>query len=95
MGEWYGWKKKSRGTKIATVFLRIPIFWFMALWVWLAPNSKRGRKWQIPVHRYISIVASYLVFLTICFFQSNINKKNQLRGPPNTGKMNRREKKII
>ncbi|XP_014297897.1 short transient receptor potential channel 4 [Microplitis demolitor] len=85
MGEWYGWKKKSRGTKIATVFLRIPIFWFMALWVWLAPNSKRGRKWQIPVHRYISIVASYLVFLTICFFQSNINKKNQLRGPPNTG----------
>ncbi|CAG5087935.1 Similar to TRPC5: Short transient receptor potential channel 5 (Oryctolagus cuniculus) [Cotesia congregata] len=85
IGEWYGWTKKSRAAKIATVFWRIPTFWFMALWVWVAPGSKRGRKWQIPVHRYISIVASYLVFLTICFLQSNVNKKNQLRGPPNTG----------
>ncbi|XP_076547129.1 short transient receptor potential channel 4 isoform X2 [Osmia lignaria lignaria] len=52
--------------------------------VMVAPNSKRSKFWQSPVNKFISSTASYLVFLLFVFLQSNMDKSEQLRGPPNS-----------
>lgn len=53
--------------------------------IFFAPKSKLSKYYQSPVNKFISSTASYLVFLLIIFLQSNMDKSEQLRGPPNTG----------
>ncbi|XP_015127593.1 short transient receptor potential channel 4-like [Diachasma alloeum] len=85
IGNWYEWKAKSGTAKVFTVLQRIPLLPIIAMWLLIAPNSKIAKKWQIPVNRYISSVASYLIFLVFVYLEANVDKKNQLRGPPNSG----------
>ncbi|XP_063990042.1 short transient receptor potential channel 4-like isoform X2 [Diachasmimorpha longicaudata] len=85
IGNWYEWKAKAGGAKVLTVLQRIPLLPILAIWLLIAPQSKLAKRWQIPVNRYISSVASYLIFLVFVYLESNVDKKNQLRGPPNSG----------
>jgi len=57
----------------------------MAFVILLAPNSKQAKFYEIPVNKFLSSVANYLIFLTFVFLQSRSDKIEQLRGPPNTG----------
>lgn len=83
---WYEWRTKSSTSKVLMILPRILLLPIIAIWLIIAPNTKRGRKWQAPVNRYISAVASYLVFLFFVFKESTIEKREQLRGAPDTGK---------
>lgn len=60
----------------------LPIMTIMCMFL---PGHKLVKKWKTPVNKMISSLASYLVFLIILFLESNIDKKNQKRGPPNSG----------
>ena len=82
---WYEWKIKQPWTKCLFIFWRIaelPVILFVATFM---PNSRWSKLWQIPVNKFLTSTASYLVFLFIVFLQSNADKSEQLRGPPNTG----------
>lgn len=71
--------------KCLYVVFRIFQLPLILLVVMIAPNSKRSKFWQTPVNKFISSIASYFVFLFFVFLQSNMDKSEQLRGPPNTG----------
>lgn len=60
----------------------LPIVAFIVLF---APNSKQAKFYEIPINKFLSSVANYLVFLTFVFLQSRSDKTEQLRGPPDTG----------
>ncbi|XP_043522094.1 short transient receptor potential channel 4-like [Frieseomelitta varia] len=69
--------------KCLFVLVRIFVLPVILVVVLVAPNSKRSKFWQSPVNKFISSTASYLVFLLFVFLQSNMDKSEQLRGPPN------------
>lgn len=71
--------------KCLIVILRMFTLFVVLVVILVAPNSKKSKFWQSPVNKFISSTASYLWFLLIVFLQSNIDKSEQLRGPPNTG----------
>lgn len=68
-----------------SVFPRIPMLPVMAVMCMFLPNHKLVKKWKTPVNKMISSVASYLIFLIILFLESNLDKRNQKRGPPDSG----------
>ncbi|XP_066602612.1 short transient receptor potential channel 5-like [Prorops nasuta] len=84
-GDWFEWQLRKSWLKCLTIIPRIFLLPVIAAVVLVAPKSKRAKFWQIPVNKFLSSVASYLLFLIFVFLQSNINKNEQLRGPPNTG----------
>ncbi|XP_017762000.1 PREDICTED: short transient receptor potential channel 4-like [Eufriesea mexicana] len=81
---WYEWKIMGRWMKCMIVIMRIFILPVILTVILIAPNSKWSKFWQSPVNKFISFTASYLVFLLIVFLQSNTDKTEQLRGPPNS-----------
>ena len=85
IGDWYEWKIKSPTKKMTILMTRIPLLPIIVVTRIFASKTARSQKWQIPVNRFISSVASYLVFLLFVFKESNIDKNEQLRGPPNSG----------
>ncbi|XP_071453244.1 short transient receptor potential channel 1-like [Hetaerina americana] len=85
LGNYYHWHKKSYTAKALSVLPRIPMIPVIVLLWMIAPASKRVKYWSLPVNRMISSLASYLVFLVLIFLESNQNKKQQLRGPPQSG----------
>ncbi|XP_061938714.1 short transient receptor potential channel 4-like [Apis cerana] len=82
---WYEWKIMTPWMKCLIVILRMFTLFVVLVVILVAPNSKKSKFWQSPVNKFISSTASYLWFLLIVFLQSNIDKSEQLRGPPNTG----------
>lgn len=56
--------------------------------VLIAPKWRKTKHYKIPVNKFLSTCASYAVFLFFVFLQSNKDKRDQLRGPPNTGLFN-------
>ncbi|XP_015588329.1 short transient receptor potential channel 4 [Cephus cinctus] len=85
MGDWYEWKIKSALWKALMIPPRMLILPIITMMLLVAPNSARSKRWKIPANRFLSSVASYIVFLGFVFFESNLSKTNQLRGPPNSG----------
>ena len=59
---------------------------FIAVIVLIAPKSNTAKHWQLPANKFLSTFASYAVFLIFVFLQSNQDRKEQLRGPPTTGR---------
>ncbi|KAK9303710.1 hypothetical protein QLX08_004706 [Tetragonisca angustula] len=82
---WHEWISMDTWMKCLFVLMRIFMLPVMLVVVLVAPNSKRSKFWQSPVNKFISSTASYLVFLLFVFLQSNMDKSEQLRGPPNNG----------
>ncbi|KAK1136923.1 hypothetical protein K0M31_001455 [Melipona bicolor] len=82
---WYEWVSMNTWMKCLYVLMRIFVLPVILVVVLVAPNSKRSKFWQSPVNKFISSTASYLVFLLFVFLQSNMDKSEQLRGPPNNG----------
>ncbi|XP_077273858.1 short transient receptor potential channel 5 isoform X3 [Temnothorax americanus] len=85
IGTWHEWKVRNTWLKCLTVIPQIGMLPIIALVVLLAPNSKRAKFYEIPINKFLSSVANYLIFLTFVFLQSRSDKTEQLRGPPNTG----------
>ncbi|XP_033344032.1 short transient receptor potential channel 4-like [Bombus vosnesenskii] len=81
---WYEWKIMNPWMKSLFIIMRVFMLPVILVVVLVAPNSKRSKFWQSPVNKFISSTASYLVFLLIVFLQSNADKTEQLRGPPNS-----------
>lgn len=82
---WYEWKIKQPWMKCLFILWRLvelPVIVVVAIFV---PNSRWSKLWQTPVNKFLSSTATYLVFLVVVFYQSNADKSEQLRGPPNTG----------
>lgn len=84
-GELLEWKIRSPLMQSLSVFPRIPMLPIMTIMCIFLPNHSLVRKWKTPVNKMISRVASYLIFLIILFLESNLDKRNQKRGPPNSG----------
>ncbi|XP_078032808.1 short transient receptor potential channel 4 [Augochlora pura] len=82
---WYAWKVMSNWTKLVHILLRIFLLPGILAIVLFLPNSKISKFVQSPVNKFISSIASYLLFLFVVFLQSHTDKTQQLRGPPNTG----------
>ncbi|RLU21339.1 hypothetical protein DMN91_005712 [Ooceraea biroi] len=85
IGTWHEWKVRSTWLKCLSVIPQIGMLPVMALVMLLTPNSKRAKFYEIPVNKFLSSVANYLIFLTFVFLQSRSDKTEQFRGPPNTG----------
>ncbi|XP_051170888.1 short transient receptor potential channel 4-like isoform X2 [Leptopilina boulardi] len=85
IGDWYEWKIKSSFKKTLMIIPRILMLPIIAVIVVIAPKWKTTKYYKIPVNKFLSSCASYAVFLFFVFLQSNWDRKNQLRGPPNTG----------
>ncbi|XP_025073003.1 short transient receptor potential channel 4-like [Pogonomyrmex barbatus] len=85
IGTWHEWKVRSTWLKCLSVIPQMVMLPIIAFIVLLAPNSKRAQFYEIPVNKFLSSVANYLIFLTFVFLQSRSDKIEQLRGPPNTG----------
>ncbi|XP_068084233.1 short transient receptor potential channel 5 [Anabrus simplex] len=84
-GDWHTWRSRADILKTLTVIPRIcmlPIITIMCLFV---PTHRLVRRWQLPINKLLSSVASYIVFLIIVFLESNLSKIEQKRGPPNSG----------
>ncbi|XP_076759027.1 short transient receptor potential channel 5 [Xylocopa sonorina] len=81
---WYEWKIMNIWRKSLILTLRVFLLPVITIVVLVAPNSRRSKFWQSPVNKFISSIASYMVFLFVIFQQSNADKTEQLRGPPNT-----------
>ncbi|PSN56603.1 Short transient receptor potential channel 5 [Blattella germanica] len=84
-GEWHQWRKKSDFRKLITIFPRMIMLPYIALLCMVAPRGTSVQFHNLPVNKLLNDVASYLIFLIILFFESNQDKANQKRGPPNTG----------
>ncbi|XP_018319395.1 short transient receptor potential channel 5-like [Agrilus planipennis] len=84
-GNWYEWRVKPVYLKVVYPFYRIIILPIIAVMCLVVPKNTWVIHWQIPLNRMISHVSSYLIFLTILFFESNLNKNTQKRGPPFSG----------
>lgn len=84
-GDWHEYKLKSPLIVYALPVLRIftlPIITLMCL---VAPNHSLTKHWSIPLNKMITHIAAYVVFLVIIFLESNLDKTNQKRQPPNSG----------
>ncbi|KAG7190878.1 hypothetical protein KM043_006939 [Ampulex compressa] len=85
IGEWYEWKIMTTWRKCLSVVVRIFLLPLIVIVLFIAPNSRKAKFWQLPVNKFLSSIASYLVFLTVVFLESNADKSERLRGPPRTG----------
>ncbi|XP_023289290.1 short transient receptor potential channel 4 [Orussus abietinus] len=85
VGDWYEWKIRSSFGKVFTVLPRVLLLPVVVAAILLAPNSGRSKRWQTPINKFLSFIASYVVFLVFVFLQSNVDKTNQTRGPPSSG----------
>ncbi|XP_029161945.1 short transient receptor potential channel 5-like [Nylanderia fulva] len=85
IGTWHEWKVRSTWLKCLSMILQIGMLPIVAFIVLFAPNSKQTKFYEIPVNKFLSSVANYLIFLTFVFLQSRSDKTEQLRGPPDTG----------
>ncbi|XP_076375592.1 LOW QUALITY PROTEIN: short transient receptor potential channel 4 [Megalopta genalis] len=83
--DWYAWKVMSNWSKLVHILLRIFFLPVILVIVLFLPNSKISKFVQSPVNKFVSSIASYLLFLFVVFLQSHTDKTQQLRGPPNTG----------
>ncbi|XP_017886297.1 short transient receptor potential channel 4-like [Ceratina calcarata] len=82
---WIEWKVMHPVIKFVRVVWRIVMLPVILVVFMAAPNSRWSKSWQSPVNKFISSTASYLVFLMFLFLQSNMDKSEELRGPPRTG----------
>ncbi|XP_012250635.2 short transient receptor potential channel 4-like [Athalia rosae] len=82
--DWYEWKMRSVPMQVLSVPVRILGLPFIFFFLLLAPNSSRSKHWSIPVNRFLSFTATYVFFLLAVYMVSNIDKTNQLRGPPDS-----------
>ncbi|KAL0271192.1 UNVERIFIED_CONTAM: hypothetical protein PYX00_008362 [Menopon gallinae] len=94
-GDLLEWKVQSPLMQALSVFPRIPMLPVMAVMCMFLPNHRLVRKWKTPVNKMISSVASYLIFLVILFLESNLDKRNQKRGPPDSGMFWSTKKNIL
>ncbi|XP_014479025.1 PREDICTED: short transient receptor potential channel 4-like [Dinoponera quadriceps] len=85
IGSWHDWKVRNTWLKCLSVIPQIGLLPFITFVVVFAPNSKQAKFYDIPVNKFLSSVANYLIFLTFVFLQSHSDKTEQLRGPPHTG----------
>lgn len=85
MDDWYEWKFMSTLHRVLIILPRIIALPILIVFVLLLPNSSKSRHWKIPANKFLSYVASYFVFLACVFVQSNMDKTEQPRGPPNSG----------
>ncbi|KMQ97082.1 short transient receptor potential channel 5-like protein [Lasius niger] len=85
IGTWHEWKVRSMWWKCLSLIPQIVMLPLVAFIVLFAPNSKQAKFYEIPVNKFLSSVANYLIFLTFVFLQSRSDKTEQLRGPPDTG----------
>lgn len=84
-GDWHEYKFKSIIIKCLYPIARIFTLPFICLLCLLLPNHSLVKHWSIPLNKMISHNAAYFVFLVIIFMESNLDKTNQKREPPNSG----------
>ncbi|KAB0797819.1 hypothetical protein PPYR_08812 [Photinus pyralis] len=84
-GDWYEWRLKPWIVRLGYPFYRLvmlPVISFMSL---VAPRNSMVAHWSIPLNKMISHNASFILFLILIFFESNLDKSAQKRAPPNSG----------
>lgn len=85
-GDWHEYRLKPTLVRLFVVpFSRVfllPIITVMSL---VTPKHALVKHWNIPLNRMINHLAGYIVFLIIIFIESNMDKTNQKRKPPNSG----------
>ncbi|CAH1986545.1 unnamed protein product [Acanthoscelides obtectus] len=84
-GDWHEYKIKGFTVKLLYPIARIitlPVILIMCI---ITPRHPLVKHWSIPLNKMISHIAAYVVFLIIIFIESNMDKTNQKRKPPNSG----------
>ncbi|XP_060517765.1 short transient receptor potential channel 4-like [Cylas formicarius] len=84
-GDWHEYKLKSAAVIYLYPVLRIFTLPIITLMCMVMPNHSLTKHWSIPLNKMISHVSAYLVFLVLIFLESNMDKTDQKRKPPNSG----------
>nr|CAD7411672.1 unnamed protein product [Timema cristinae] len=87
-GDWHEWYMRCQLLKGVTVFSRIFMLPAIAAICACAPNTALAQRWRLPINKMINSMAAYFIFLLLIFLESNLDKKHQKRGPPQSGKLN-------
>lgn len=85
IGDWDEWESTKMCKRSVIILSRILLIPIIILSVIFLPNSNLTKRWSTPLNKFISSLASYLIFLWLTFTISNADKRKQLRGPPDTG----------
>ncbi|XP_022919026.1 short transient receptor potential channel 4-like [Onthophagus taurus] len=83
--EFREWKYKSILIKALYPFFRLLMIPVIAILCLVMPHHHLVTFYSIPVNKMLSHMAAYFIFLVIIFLESNIDKKEAKRGPPNSG----------
>ncbi|KAJ9585626.1 hypothetical protein L9F63_002571 [Diploptera punctata] len=84
-GDWHEWRKKSELLKLLIIFPRMIMLPYITVFCIFLPLSDTVKFHRLPINKMLNSVASYVIFLLLLFMESNQDKVNQKKGPPNTG----------
>lgn len=84
-GDWHEWNLKPPYLKILYSVTRLAILPVVAILCVVMPRHSLVNHWKIPLNKLMSHNAAYFIFLVLIFIQSNMDKTNQKRGPPDSG----------
>ncbi|XP_050530406.1 short transient receptor potential channel 3-like [Daktulosphaira vitifoliae] len=73
-GDWYEWKRMGLVRKAVVALGRIPMLIPVVLIHLLAPYSRYGRWYSLPVNRLLNYMASYAIFLALLTYENNASK---------------------
>ncbi|RZC42137.1 short transient receptor potential channel 4, partial [Asbolus verrucosus] len=84
-GTWHDYNLKPIPAKILYPIFRILMLPVIAVMCIVMPKHQMVAHWNIPLNRMINHSAAFFVFLVLIFIESNMEKTNQKRLPPNSG----------
>jgi hypothetical protein len=88
LAEWGDWKSLSSAGKMLRVLPRIVFLPLIAMIYLFCPCTKIAKSLSSPIKKFLTSTASYLLFLLVLAAHHELNRKNELRGAPNTGNYN-------
>jgi hypothetical protein len=87
LGESVEWASTSSAKRLFCIIGRIPMLPFLAILYAFVPSFSFSRAMASPVNRFNNHVASYLIFLMLIYYQSNLDKSKAPYGPTVSGNL--------
>ncbi|KAI0225454.1 Short transient receptor potential channel 4 [Lamellibrachia satsuma] len=85
LGDWQEWRGLHVTMQLASVVIRMVTLPVLVIVYVVAPNWEISQKLRSPVNKFISFVASYLIFLILLYTQNELDTNDPSRGPPKSG----------
>ncbi|KAI0225455.1 Short transient receptor potential channel 4 [Lamellibrachia satsuma] len=85
LDSWQEWRGLNITTQLAAVVIRMVTLPLLVIAYIVAPDWGISQKLRSPVNKFISFVASYLIFLILLYTHSELDTNDPTRGPPKSG----------